>query len=93
MFRYWHRWLKLGELIRIHVSNVHRGLLGPDITHVGGWPSWRSGVPDETPRRLGGPPRSVAHASASPNIKNGACHKRFKKYEFDNTDNVYTGSF
>ena len=47
----------------------------------GGWPSWRSGVPDETPRGPGGPPRSDAHASASPDIKTGACHKRFKKYE------------
>ena len=47
----------------------------------GGWPSWRSGVPDETPRGPGGPPRSDAHASASPDIKTGTCHKSFKTYE------------
>ena len=44
-----------------------------------GWPSWRSGVPDETSRGPGGPPRSNAHALASLDIKTGACHKSFKK--------------
>ena len=57
-----------------------QGTSGPLYNACGGWPSWRSGVPDETPGGPGGPPRSVAHVSASSNIKTGAFHKGFKKY-------------
>ena len=75
MFQQCDRWLELGKVMRIHVSNVHRGLLGREITHVeGGHLGVVRGVPNETPRGPGGPPRSDAHASASPDIKTGACH-------------------
>ena len=36
MFQQCDRWLELGKVMRIHVSNVHRGLLGREITHVEG---------------------------------------------------------
>jgi hypothetical protein len=35
------------ETVRFGVSNVPKGLLGPEISQVGGRPSWPSGVPAE----------------------------------------------
>jgi hypothetical protein len=35
------------ETVQFGVSNVPGGLLGPEISQVGGWPSWPSGVPAE----------------------------------------------
>jgi hypothetical protein len=35
------------ETVRFDVSNVPRGLLGLEISQVGGRPSWPSGVPGE----------------------------------------------
>ena len=80
MFRHCDRWLEL---------LTWQGDADPCVKHsqrasgsrddaCGGWPSWRSGVPDETPRGPGGPPSSDAHASVSPDIKTGACHKSLK---------------
>jgi hypothetical protein len=39
--------LRLLALMPKHVSNVPRGLLGPEIARVEGRPSWPSGVPAE----------------------------------------------
>ena len=36
MFRHCDRWLELGKVMLIRVSNIHRGLLGLEMTHVGG---------------------------------------------------------
>ena len=40
-----HHPTKTLETVRFGVSNVPGGLLGPEISQVGGWPSWPTGVP------------------------------------------------
>jgi len=47
------------ETMRFGVSNVHGGLLGPEISQVGRRPSWPSGVPGDAASGR------VAHSAAS----------------------------
>jgi hypothetical protein len=64
------------ETVRISVSNVPGGLLGPEIALVGGRPSWPSGVPAEAASgwvahhaRTQQAHALIMHASAAPVTK------------------------
>ena len=48
------------ETVQFGVLNVPGGLLGSEISQVGGWPSWRSSVPGEAARG-----RAAHHAASS----------------------------
>ena len=67
-----HHPTKTLKTVQFGVSNVSRGLLGPHISQVEGWPSWPSGLPCEAqvkPLKGGWPPTQRAHASAAPVTK------------------------
>jgi hypothetical protein len=68
-----HHPTKTLETVRFGVSNVPGGLLGPEISQVGGRPSWPSGVPGKaTSGRAAHHARSsrlIMHASAAPVTK------------------------
>ena len=53
------------ETVQFGVSNDHGGLMGPEISQVKGWPSWRSGLPGEATYGR------VAHHSASSQLAAG----------------------